>query len=64
MAFCATILVIPLTYYTIQVLDRYRLPTMWVAFGLAATGWATPLEWACRSLRFRRAQKFVLSSRA
>ena len=62
---CASILLVfPLIYYTIQASDRYRLPIMWVTFGLAAAGCAAPLEWAFRSLRFSRAQKVVLSSRA
>ena len=38
---CATILLVfPLVYYTIQASDRYRLPIMWVTFGLAAAGLA------------------------
>ena len=62
---CASILLVfPLIYYTIQASGRYRLPIMWVTFGLAAAGCAAPLEWAFRSLRFSRAQKVVLSSRA
>ena len=38
---CATILVaFPAVYYTVLESDRYRLPIIWVTFGLAAAGLA------------------------
>ena len=40
------VVVYPLVYYLIQAAERYRLPILWVTFGLAATALAAPLEWA------------------
>lgn len=61
---CGTILLaFPAVYYTVLASDRYRLPIMWVTFGLAAAGCAAPLEWAFGSLRFRRGEPSIPASR-
>jgi hypothetical protein len=49
---CSIFLVVyPAVYYLIQTSDRYRLPILWVTFGLAALGCSTLLEYAWKRRR-------------
>jgi hypothetical protein len=44
------VVVYPLVYYVIQASNRYRIPILWVTFGVAAACLAAPLEWAFLNL--------------